>query len=279
MILLGCTVLTGNEGQMTQAKKNPFDYYTVYARMFPAIISALPLFVLWYFMVPLGELSGLMSYILSLRFLKSITLGVVFLYFFAQLIRTASKLLEKQYFLHGKGFPTTYLMLYGDNTFSRDYKDAYRKRVGDLSEMALPTEEDEVTDLAETQKRLTEVTKFVILRVGRGQLVFKHNVWYGFFRNLVGGAFFALAFCMLNVVIGAIILENSTLWVSSLVLMVCFAFILLWRRPILVQHAEAYAKQLIAEFIAMGNPDRPAFSYDSGDKTSPMGRGSSPNGN
>ena len=123
---------------MTQILKNPFDSYTLYARIFPALISALPLFILSYFISALGELSGLVSYILNLNFLGTVTLGVVFLYFYAQVIRTASKFFEKRYFLSGRGFPTTYLMLYGDGTFSRNYKDAYRARAAKAFQITLP---------------------------------------------------------------------------------------------------------------------------------------------
>jgi len=234
---------------MMQNKKNLFDSYTLYARVFPALISALPLFILWYFISALGELSGLLSYILSLKFLGTVTLGVVFLYFYAQVVRTASKFLEKRYFLAARGFPTMYLMLYGDDTFSRNYKDAYRARAAKAFGITLPTEEDEKEDLEETKRRLHEITKHIILQLGSGHLVLKHNVWYGFFRNLVGGALFASPFCILNIYLGVVILNNPTLWATSIVLLVCFAFLLLWRKPILVQHGEAYAKQLIAEFM------------------------------
>lgn len=234
---------------MSKSKKNPFDSYSLYARVFPALISALPLFVLWYFISALGDLSGLMSYILSLKFLGTVTFGVVFLYFYAQLIRTVSKFLEKRYFLEEKGFPTTYLMLYRDSTYSRNYKDAYRARAEIAFGIALPTDEDENEDIEETTRRLHEITKHLILQLGPSHLVLKHNVWYGFFRNLVGGALFASLFCILNIYLGAVTLGNTTLWATSVVLLLCFGFVLLWRKPILVQHAEAYAKQLISEFM------------------------------
>lgn len=234
---------------MNKSAKNPLDSYTLYARVFPALISALPLFILWYFISAMGELSGLMTYILSLKFIGSVTFGLVFLYFYAQIIRTTSKFLEKRYFLKERGFPTTYLMLYGDSSFSRSYKDAFRIRAKIAFNIILPTEEEENEDFAETKKRLNEITKHIILQLGSGHLILKHNVWYGFCRNLVGGSIFSSLFCILNIYIGAVALKNATLWASSAILLILFVFILLWRRSILVQHAEAYAKQLIAEFM------------------------------
>lgn len=234
---------------MIQANKNPFDSYSLYARVYPALICAVPLFVLWYFLSEFGELSDLMSFILSLKFMGSLTLGIVFLYFYAQLIRTASKLLEKRYLLEAQGFPTMYFMLYGNDTFSKQYKELYREKVLNVLEVTLPSEDEERADLIETKKRLHEITKHIILHVGNGQLVLKHNVWYGYFRNLVGGALFASIFSCLNIYIGVFVLRNQTLWISSVVMLVVYAFLILWRKGILTQHAEAYAKQLIAEFM------------------------------
>ncbi len=234
---------------MSKSTRNPLDSYSLYARIFPSLISALPLFVLWYFISPLGDLSGLVSYIFSLKFLGTVTFGVVFLYLYSQLIRTTSKFLEKRYFLGQRGFPTTYFMLYRDSTYSRNYKDTYRARAQVAFGIALPTDEDENKNLEETKRRLNEITKHIILQLGPGHLVLKHNVWYGFFRNLIGGALFASVFCIVNIYIGAVTLGNTTLWITSLVLLVCFGFMVLCRKPILVQHAEAYAKQLISEFM------------------------------
>lgn len=229
--------------------KNLFDTYTIYARFFPAIVSALPLFVLWFFLSRFGELNDLMSFILSLKFIGSLTLGAVFLYFYAQLIRTTSIFLEKRYFLNSQGFPTTYLMMYKDTTFSKEYKDAYRQLVRTLLRIEIPDETQEKRDPGNAKKRLDEVTKLVIIHVGKGKLVLKHNIWYGFFRNLAGGMFFSTLFCILNICIGLIWLKSITLWVSSAVLLICFGMVLLFHKPILMQHAEAYAKQLIAEFM------------------------------
>jgi hypothetical protein len=202
-----------------------------------------------------------MTYILNLKFIGSVTFGVVFLYFYAQIIRTASKFLEGRYFLRESGFPTTYLMLYGDSSFSRSYKDAFRARAKIAFNIILPTEEEENEDFLETKRRLNEITKHIILQLGSGHLILKHNVWYGFFRNLVGGSIFSSLFCILNIYVGAVALKNPTLWASSTILLICFAFILLCRRSILVQHAEAYAKQLIAEFME-NNKDEQTDSHD-----------------
>ena len=230
-----------------------FDAYTVYARFFPAIVTALPLFVLWYFVAELAQLRNLMNFLLSIRFLGSITFAVVFLYFYAQLIRTTGKALEKRYFLCSRGFPTAYLMLYEDESYSTAYKDRYRRQIHADFGLALPTEAEERSDPENSRKRLGEITKHVILKVGDGTLVKKHNTWYGFWRNLIGGTIFAVVFCFGNVVLGTWYFEEPTLWIFGGTLFVPYGIVLGFHKPILFQHAEAYARQLIAEYLS-GSP-------------------------
>ncbi len=202
----------------------------------------------------------MMSFILSLEFLGGITLAIVFLYFFSELIRTTSKFIERRYFVNRMGFPTTYLMMYEDKTFSRIYKDTYRQKAKALFGMDLPSLAEERDNPTEARKRLQEIAKLVILRIGSGRLVMKHNIWYGFFRNLIGGSLYSVVFCILNICIGAVILENTTFWTSSLILLIGYASLLVLRKHILIQHAEAYAKQLFAEFMMFNKREGGTFA-------------------
>ncbi len=60
------------------------DTYTINARLFPGLLSAIPLFVLWFFLAREAEWKNLMDFILSLKFLGTISFSVVFLYFYSQ---------------------------------------------------------------------------------------------------------------------------------------------------------------------------------------------------
>ena len=229
------------------------DRYTLQARFFPTIISALPLVVLAFFLSQDAQLNQLGKFLISLKFYGGITLSVVAIYFYAQLIRFVSKLFEASYFIKASGFPTTYLMTYVDDTYSKSYKDKYRQLIRRDFDMQLLDETGEAKDTDEARKRLNEVTKHVILKLKGGHLIGKHNIWYGFVRNIIGGAVFSLAFCAVNIVSGAVILKNPHLVIVSAVLVIPYAFLLIFWKPLLRQNAEAYAKQLIAEYISSGN--------------------------
>lgn len=227
-----------------------FNAYTIYARFFPCIISALPLFILWFFLSDNIQLKELGAYLLSLKFYGGTTLSIVFLYFYAQVLRITSKIIEKKHFQNKTGFPTTYLMMYADNTFSKSYKDKYRQLVKKQFDIDLLSESEETTDITEARKRLNEATQLIRLKIKEGHLVSKQNIWYGFVRNLVGGAIYSIIFCVMNIIVGSIWYKNPILVISSIILLVIYAIMFLFRKQIIIQNAEAYANQLIAEFMA-----------------------------
>jgi hypothetical protein len=226
-----------------------FSTYTIYARFFPCIISALPLFILWFFLSENIQIKELGAYLLSLKFYGGTTLSIIFLYFYAQVLRITSKIIEKTYFHHKAGFPTTYLMTYADNTFSKSYKDKYRRLVKQQFEIDLLNESEEATDVSETRNRLNEATQLIRLKIKEGHLVSKQNIWYGFVRNLIGGTIYSIIFCAINIIVGSVWYKNPILVISSIILLVIYAGVFLFRKQILVQNAEAYANQLIAEFM------------------------------
>ena len=230
--------------------KRLIDGYVLNARFFPCIISAIPLFVLAFFVSGDVELRQLVRFLGSLKFYGGITLSAVALYFYAQIIRFVSKLFEASYFTKATGFPSTYLMTYADERYSKSYKDRYRELIKRDFDMDLLDETAEAKDAKEAKKRLNEATKQVILKLKDGHLIMKHNVWYGFVRNVIGGAVFSVAFCVLNILSGAVILKSYKLVIISTVLVIPYAFLLIFWKPLMKQNAEAYANQLFAEYVS-----------------------------
>jgi hypothetical protein len=225
------------------------DTYTLYARFFPGILAATPLFVLWFFLARETEWKDLLNFVLSLKFLGTVSISAAFLYFYSQFIRITSKHFERKYFTGSRGFPTTYFMLYADQTYSSDYKDKFRERVKKILKLDPLNVAEESAQPQEARNRLNEAFNHIRLKVGNGKLVLKHNIWYGFSRNLIGGAIYASIFCAANIGIGWAFFKSPPLVIVSAVLLAVYLCILIFHKPILFQNAEAYARQLISEFM------------------------------
>jgi hypothetical protein len=232
------------------SSSKPITTYELYARYLPALLTGLPIIILAFYLSKAVASKELIDYVFSLKFFGTISMSSVFLYFYAQLIRTTAKAFEKHYFMNKRGFPTTYFMLYSNPTYSEAFKQEFRRKVFDKFNISLFGKQDESRNPAEAIRLLNDTTKQIILLVGDGQLVGKHNQWYGFFRNLIGGCLYG-GFCgIVSALLGEIVLHNRALVIGSLVPTLIYFGIFLARRAILVQHAEAYARQLIAEFIS-----------------------------
>ena len=226
--------------------------YTIYARYFPALLSALPFFVIWYYLSENFQLKELTSFILSIKFFGEITFAIVLLYGCALVIREISKYFQRKYLTGGraKGFPTTYLMMYSDSTLSDSYKNKYRKLISKRFDFELLNKEDENVDITEAKKRLNEATELVNAEIQDVDLVLKHNIWFGFFRNLIGGTIISMPVCIAGVILGWFFIEDKKVLIFILVvLFFLYLAVFLCRRSILVHNGEAYAKKLFSEFI------------------------------
>ncbi len=184
---------------------------------------------------------------MGLNFIGGISISIVFIYAYSQIIRLISKFFERKYFLNRDGFPTTYLMLYNNKVFSDKYKDKFRHKVKEYFNFDLLNKKKEYENIEEAKKRLNETTKQIILLIKDGQLVKLHNIWYGFFRNLIGGIPIAIFACLVNITFG--FFYSTDLIIFSAVMLIPYSIIMGFHKALLIRNAEAYANQLISEFM------------------------------
>ena len=239
---------------MQELLKKVLNPYTIFARYLPALFSALPLFVIWYYLSDNFQLEGLASFILNIKLPNagSITLSLALLHFYSLAIREISKYFQRQYFTgkEAKGFPTTYLMTYSDSTFSDSYKDKYRELILNRFNFEPLNKEDEKADIAEARKRLNEATGLVNTEIQNVYLVLKHNIWFGSLRNLIGGTIISMPTCIVGILLGWFLIENNKVMISILAsLFFIYLALFLFRRSILIHNGEAYAQKFFAEFI------------------------------
>jgi len=227
-----------------------FDRYIIVAQFFPALITSLPIIVLTFFLIEDPQAEGLVNYILNIKFATEITITIAILFLFSQLIRITSKYFQNKYFISSKGFPTTYLLTYADNTFSNSLKDAFRIKVEDKFNFRLLSSSEETTNQDEANKLIDESIRQINVVLGDNKLIKWHNIWYGFIRNTIGGVVFGLFFGLLGILFGVLLLHEPLLVYVSISLCILYLGIFLFRKPLMVQVAEDYAKKLITEFMA-----------------------------
>ena len=175
-----------------------FDAYTIKARVFPAIIAAIPALAMLILLVSwtgLAVSSG------------SATIGlVVILYRFSDFARSQGRKIEPRLYELQGGKPSVTMMRRADTALETDSKDRYRAFFASKRMRSAPTAAEEEKNQAAAdafyeqagtwlRENTRDTKKFPIL--------FNENITYGYRRNLLGLKLIALGLNLIVVVICA----------------------------------------------------------------------------
>lgn len=225
-----------------------FSKYSIQARIFPAIICAIPVLFFQYFFLS-KSISDFLTFLGGLKFIGDITISIVVIYLFSQVNRFISKTFfekEETY------MPTTDFLLFSNQEYSDDFKrNIYRKLENDFG-MNMPNEREQSDDESGSRKRIAEAMSLARKKVGSGKLLLQHNIEYGFWRNLIGGSVLALAFSVLDVVF-SFVFSQGVILVASIILAMVYLFILMTNRFIIDKHGKLYARVFIQEYMGSSN--------------------------
>lgn len=224
-----------------------FSQYNIIARVFPAIIGLVPLFIFQY--VFLGNMLSIDSVIASV--VGNIGLSTILLYTFNQyFVRIPSKMFEDWLFGNQLYFPTTSLLLYSDGEYSDEFKDEMRQSINSDFSIQLPNKEEEVKDEVATRKRIKEAVRIIIGKVKGGYLVLQHNIEYGFVRNLWGASIVGTLGSLLLVSVAE---PQSSLNLLGTTLTIVYALYMLFGFLVIKYFGRAYAKKLIEEYYKISH--------------------------
>lgn len=227
-----------------------FDSYSITARIFPAILSSVPFFVLhFYYLRP--TLGQFWDDLLTAQIVSDITIALVFLFLLIQVSRYISKeFFEKSMFADGLSLPTTDYLLHLNSHFSPEYTIKIHAKIKSDFDIEIPSAKEEATDTKRSRKLITEVVGQIREKVGDGRLVSQHNAEYGFSRNLAGGSVAALFISLVDVGVFWFIFNNPVaLWLSA-ILSTIYLLAILFSRKIILAFGNHYAQKLIEEYMS-----------------------------
>lgn len=182
-----------------------FDAYTIKARVFPAIIAAIPALAMLIVLVSWTGLA-LSSGIATIGL-------VVILYMFSDFARSQGRKIEPRLYELQGGKPSVTMMRRGDTSLDTDSKDRYRAFLASKLRRTAPTSDEEEKNQAAAdafyeqagnwlRENTRDTKKFSIL--------FNENIAYGYRRNLLGLKWIALGLNLIVVIICA-----GLLWYSA----------------------------------------------------------------
>lgn len=245
------------------------DSYTRRARIYPALLAALPGLALAAIMVSWKDL--------GISHLIATTAAGVLLYAFGDLTRRLGKRHEDAIYREIGGKPSTAMLRHSDTTFDDATKTSWLKFIGLKIRGTGPTVEEEKANPAVADAYYGRCGNWLRENTRdhkKFNLVFEENVAYGFRRNLYGLKWLGLALNVLVVVICAIWIWNS--WPVGnddgvaarlpYVIIVAFAHALFFFFAVtkagVIEAANQYARQLLlaCETLASGAPAKKAVT-------------------
>lgn len=221
-----------------------FNEYGLKARLFPALLCSLPFLLIKHFIVDVYVGSALSS-TLFVVITGDISLAAVSSYLLAQINRFVSKIL----FEDKSKFPTTLMLLPSNRGLSDEFRKKIEEKVNTDFKLSLPNFADEQANIENAKTRIKEIVSLIINKVGNGTLLLQHNIEYGFVRNLIGGSVVAATVSIGSSIVFSFVVENSTAFVLSTALSLCYLTLILFSKAILKNYSEEYACILFREYI------------------------------
>ena len=217
-----------------------FNEYNLKARVFPAIISAVPFLILKYLFFDKYFKISLNQIIFG-----DISILVVLIYLLAQVDRFVSKI----FFETKSDFSTDHMLMPSSKKISDEYRKNMANKISRDFKLNLPNLADEKSDIENTKIRIREIVKAIIAKVKDGDLSLQHSIEYGFIRNLIGGCAVASVVSIINIILLKTAFPDQKLFITSLILLLIYLIPLVFHKKTLSHYDNAYAEKLFSEYL------------------------------
>lgn len=226
------------------------DQYTIIARIFPAAISSIPFFVLYYYFLS-DKIGNFLVELFDIKWLSDTTISVALIFLLIQLSRFTSKeLYEKRIYSDGLGLPTTNYLLHADSFYSAEFTKKIHQKIFKDFNIDIPPARKEIFDVDGSRKQIVEAINLIRAMVGKGNLVQQHNIEYGFVRNVIGGAVIAVIISIFNLAVFYWLSFNLTAFILSGIIASTYFLLIGFGKRLINFFGVNYARVLIQEYMS-----------------------------
>lgn len=220
--------------------ENFFNEYNLKARVFPALLTAIPLFLIKHYII-----NQYFSFSLTQVIFGDVSILIILIYLFSQINRVISKSL----FEVKTNFPTDKALLPSSTALSQQYRQNLGEKIKKDFNLTLPELKEENENEEDVKTRIREIVKSIINKVKDGRLLLQHNIEYGFYRNLLGGSVVASVVSLVNIFLFCLWFQNKTIAITSMVLFLVYLFVVIFHKKILKHYSEEYTQVLFREYL------------------------------
>lgn len=227
------------------------SYYFLYARLAPAIICAVPFFVLYFFfLAPL--LGPFFESLIRVQWIGDVSTLTAFVLLLVLVGRSIAKDIFERYWFRSDEtrMPTTDFLLHSEREYTDGFKAKVHEKIKhDFGIAVLPAEVED-GDEDKARRVIAEAVGQIRQKVKDGRLVLQHNMEYGFFRNLIGCSVIAVVISVLDALIFYSITPNIIALRLSLIMIIGYLLPIILAKTFMRTHGKRYARVLIQEFMA-----------------------------
>ena len=225
--------------------------YFLRARLFPTVLTSIPLLILVNKVIELYLFEPLKSVFEVLPLITGLGLSAALLFLSIQTNRLIAKeVFQKFYFKEEIKMPTTNHLLWKDTFFDKSIKHVIRLKVQSKYSILLMDENEEIQHEDASRKQIATAVSQIRNSLRDNKLLFQHNIEYGFFRNLVGGALLAVLWSLLITLLGYL-QHQPNLVMSGIILFVIYLIPILISKILINRFGSYYSKILYEQFLTL----------------------------
>lgn len=225
--------------------------YYIKARLFPTVLTVLPILVL-----TIGIVAPLYKDVLKelheqLPYLADFGLSTALIFLMVQINRfLAKEVFQRLYFQEEVRMPTTNHLLWSNDFFDQAVKEKIRSKILTLFGLTLLSENDEAMNEQKARRLIVTAVSQIRNKLRDNTLLLQHNIEYGFFRNLLGGCLIAVL-CSLTILIYGGIGNHKSFVVTGATLLIIYFLPILLSSPIVRRYGNDYSKILYEQFLSL----------------------------
>lgn len=223
--------------------------YFIKARLFPAILCAVPILLLYYYGFR-DSIGGLVVFLKGYGWTKDITISVAIVYLLTETNRFISKeFFQNIFFKEEEYMPSTTLLLHSNTYFSEGRKKRIHEKIKNDFGIEIYSKSREADNKLEARKTVIEAVAQIRNVTRNNSLLLQHNIEYGFTRNFIGGCTISFITCLFNSYFFLIVDPNEIAIKITVVLVLFYLLPITLSKILVSRYGKYYAKVLFEQFL------------------------------
>ena len=223
--------------------------YYLTARLTPAILTSIPICTFYYYFISPLIFSG-NNEIHWLSPVGNITLmsGVIIL--LVQLNRfLAKEIFQRLYFKDEMEMPTTNYLMHNNTHYNVEIKRTIKEKIKDDFGIEIFDVNRENKDEHGARQQIVMAVSQIRAFLKGNAMLYRHNIEYGFIRNLLGGSVMAVFFSILMSVLFKINSTNTNMFWVSVGLAGIYFLHILFSKTLINRYGKYYAQILYTQYL------------------------------